>query len=288
MTGVYAIRHKVSGRVYVGSSLDVHGRWSSHTKALIKGRHHSVHLQRAWTKYGSDAFEFVVLEWCDADERVAREQVYIDLYRASDRAHGFNMSPRADSPTSSPEVAAKVSASLMGRTLSVAHRANMATAQRGKTVSAETRAKMSHAHRNPSPEIRAKLAAGQLGRRLSAEAREKISAKNRGKARSPETRAKMSEATKRQFASPEAREQQAARLRGRKLTVETRAKMSESLRRRHINNPVSAETRAKLSAVARGNKSFLGRHHSASTRMKMSLAQRNRRPERSQAEETIH
>ena len=229
MTGVYAIRHIASGRVYVGSSLDVYGRWASHTKALIKGRHHSIHLQRAWTKYGSDAFEFVVLEWCDAEERVAREQCYIDLHRASDKAYGFNISPRADSPSSSPEVAARISASLTGRSLSVAHlaalRAGSAKRPPREPHSPETRVKLSDAAKrraSPSAETRAKMSAAAKKRMPSFQ----------GKTHSSETRARLSAATRKQFESPEARAAAAERQRGKKMTAETRVNMVVAQQRR--------------------------------------------------------
>lgn len=61
---VYLIRRIDTGDCYVGSTSNQNARWYAHTNALQKGKHHAPHLQNAWSKYGKDCFEFVVLEIC--------------------------------------------------------------------------------------------------------------------------------------------------------------------------------------------------------------------------------
>src|SRR4051794_5001336 len=63
-SGIYAIRCKPTGKVYVGSAARITKRWNDHRQSLASGKHHSVLLQRAWEKYGPDAFEFTVLAYC--------------------------------------------------------------------------------------------------------------------------------------------------------------------------------------------------------------------------------
>lgn len=91
--GIYCIRHRESGRVYVGSTGNISKRWSAHRKALRLGRHRNQHLQRAWAKYGGDSFDFEVLEF--TDELDAREQHWMDKLEAS--VQGFNLCPIARS-----------------------------------------------------------------------------------------------------------------------------------------------------------------------------------------------
>ena len=224
LCGVYAIRHKTSGRVYVGSSLDVYGRWATHAKELTRNRHFSRHLQHAWTKYGAEAFEFVIMETCLPEERIAREQACIDFYRAADRAYGFNLSTTAAVSTPSAEGCERIAASKRGKARSPETRAKLADAQRGKTLSAEHRAKISISGRGKtrpprSVQWRAKQSAVKLGRKrgpYSEEHRAHISAALTGRfigrlrpPRSPEHRASLS-----------------AAMTGKRHTPETKAKIS--------------------------------------------------------------
>ena len=59
--GIYIIKNLANGKVYVGSSANISARWCKHRTALEAGTHHSVKLQRAWAKYGRDAFSFEVV-----------------------------------------------------------------------------------------------------------------------------------------------------------------------------------------------------------------------------------
>lgn len=63
LSGVYTITNTVSGRVYVGKSLNIPVRFRAHKRKLSRGNHENVWLQRAWLKYGESAFVFeIVLE----------------------------------------------------------------------------------------------------------------------------------------------------------------------------------------------------------------------------------
>lgn len=95
--GIYAIRNKINGKVYIGSSADIHHRWVSHRSGLNNNKHHAKHLQYSWNKNGEDAFSFEILETCDLDKLVEREQYHIDLNKAVDNDHGYNTCPAAGS-----------------------------------------------------------------------------------------------------------------------------------------------------------------------------------------------
>jgi group I intron endonuclease len=101
-TGVYCIRHIENGRLYIGSTTQsFQTRWSVHKCNLEANKHHSVHLQRAWTKYGSKSFVFEVLEECDPALCLVREQYFLDtlLFASSldSRFHilGYNIMRKA-------------------------------------------------------------------------------------------------------------------------------------------------------------------------------------------------
>ncbi len=60
--GVYQIRNCASGRVLVGSSVDVPARLNRHRAQLTLGVHPSRDLQADWRALGEDAFEFTTLD----------------------------------------------------------------------------------------------------------------------------------------------------------------------------------------------------------------------------------
>ena len=97
-SAIYGIRHIASGRIYVGSAVRTNARWRQHRSQLQRGTHHSRYLQAAWSKYGAEDFEFVVLEIVPTpDELLVRENEWISSSMAADRRYGFNCCPVAGS-----------------------------------------------------------------------------------------------------------------------------------------------------------------------------------------------
>jgi len=79
MKAIYGIVNKINGHKYVGSAVNFYKRKTIHLRQLKKEIHHSDYLQRAWTKYGEDNFEFIILEKVDKKEDLLiREQWWID------------------------------------------------------------------------------------------------------------------------------------------------------------------------------------------------------------------
>jgi predicted GIY-YIG superfamily endonuclease len=62
ISGIYKIINKTNGKYYVGSSRNIEKRWNTHKRSLRKNNHHNEYLQRAWNKYGENAFDFVIVE----------------------------------------------------------------------------------------------------------------------------------------------------------------------------------------------------------------------------------
>jgi len=181
-SGIYIITNKTNGHRYVGSSVDLKNRFRRHRQALRNETHYNAHLQRAWNKYGEEAFLFEILEEWESEFLISMEQWWMNMLHPE-----YNIAPVA------------------GNTLGVRPpeevRAKLSTAHMGYKASAETKAKMSAAQMGRkmpprSKEWRAKQRAAHIGRKLSKEHRANISAGNMGHIVSEETRAKLSVALK--------------------------------------------------------------------------------------------
>lgn len=82
--GIYKIQNKLNSKCYIGQSINIHKRWIAHKTASFNPKSHNYnsHFYRAIRKYGLDAFDFSVLEECDAAELNRKEQQYIEQYNA--------------------------------------------------------------------------------------------------------------------------------------------------------------------------------------------------------------
>lgn len=77
-SGVYKIINNINGKFYVGSAVNLKGRWNTHKSSLINNKHYNKFLQRSFNKHGYSAFSFIILEYCSFDKLIEREQYYID------------------------------------------------------------------------------------------------------------------------------------------------------------------------------------------------------------------
>ncbi len=179
-TGIYAIKHLPSGRVYVGSAINFAQRWRVHRCLLNKGRHHSPHLQAAWAKYGEAEFSFERLLLCKPADMLMYEQILIDGMQAFDRRHGFNADRVAGSragATHSPQAREKIRAARAKQVFSEETRAKWSANRTGRKMP-EWFGEFTRQHRTVvkhTAEARAKISAANAGRTASVETREKKS-----------------------------------------------------------------------------------------------------------------
>lgn len=96
-SGIYQIRCKRNGKIYVGSAVNLRARWDAHRRDLMQGTHGNPHLQHAWKLYGEVSFELVVLEYVEPTRLLEAEQKWIDQTGCTDRRIGFNVRPEATS-----------------------------------------------------------------------------------------------------------------------------------------------------------------------------------------------
>lgn len=190
--GVYAILNLIDGKRYIGSSVHLLRRSYEHATKLNSLKDYAnKYLQRAWFKYGADAFEFHVLEYCDKDKLLEREQFWMDFYKSYDESFGYNLRKIAASNrgmTLSDETKEKIRLSNLGqkrsketceriknRVITPEWRANMSKGMKGKKVSDETKALLlNYASKPKSEETKRKISNSLKGRKHSAERRQNI------------------------------------------------------------------------------------------------------------------
>jgi group I intron endonuclease len=81
--GIYKIQSRIrSSRIYIGSSVDITRRWSTHLSELIKGSHHNSKVQNHCNKYGiSDLVFSIILYGCKKEDLIFIEQIFLDIYK---------------------------------------------------------------------------------------------------------------------------------------------------------------------------------------------------------------
>lgn len=138
VVGIYIIENTLRGKVYVGQSVDVSKRLTTHMGTLRKGAHINPHLQSSFNKYGEGAFRFYLVHECLVDELDHYEIELICSTNSIDHDSGYNMRGGGDALHShSEETKLKISESSLGRTLSPESRELISVARKGKSQSEE-------------------------------------------------------------------------------------------------------------------------------------------------------
>ncbi len=87
-SGIYCILNIKNRKTYIGSAVVLKRRWRQHKNALNAAKHFNRKLQRAWNKYGEENFEFLILEICNIDLLINKEQIWIDKFDSC--KNGYN------------------------------------------------------------------------------------------------------------------------------------------------------------------------------------------------------
>lgn len=76
--GIYKILCWSTNKFYIGNSSDIKRRFVEHRKNLRGNKHPNSYLQAAWNKYSELDFSFHILEYCENELLVEREQYYLN------------------------------------------------------------------------------------------------------------------------------------------------------------------------------------------------------------------
>lgn len=80
VSGIYIITNSINNRIYIGSAVSLYNRYHTHKLDLVKNRHHSKKMQRFVNKYGIDKLRFSILEVCNKNILIEREQHHLDYF----------------------------------------------------------------------------------------------------------------------------------------------------------------------------------------------------------------
>lgn len=222
--GIYKIINKINDKFYLGSAKDIDSRFQRHLWDLGRKKHHNIHLQRAYNKYGKDSFRLEVIEKCLESLLLIREQFYLDTLKPYDFKIGYNIGRSAsggDNLTNNPrreKIIAQIKNTLNKNI------AEMSEEERKKKWGRPGKS-------NPN-----------YGNKMSEEHKKKLSKANTGRVPSDETRKKMSAAQKRIWSNEEYvhrisknRKGEGNSFYGKFHTKETKEKLSEFSKKRHQN-----------------------------------------------------
>lgn len=201
-SGIYKITNTKNGKLYIGSSAYINRRGTDHFYKLLKNTHANRHLQAAYNKYGKENFEFEIIQYCDSDKLIEREQFWIDWTRCCDPSVGYNKRKVAESNLgiiASDDARARMSAAQKGIPKSEEHKAKLRKPKlntenmKGRKLTEEHLAALaaSHVGRKVSDEMKAHLSKLNTGKAMSEEAKQKLSTRNKGMVIPAEQRAKM-------------------------------------------------------------------------------------------------
>lgn len=93
---IYIIKNTINSKVYIGQTKNsVKQRWQEHLRHAQYG---SQVINRAMKKYGVENFYIETLEICNIELLDYREMYYIDLYDATNKSKGYNVSIGGNTP----------------------------------------------------------------------------------------------------------------------------------------------------------------------------------------------
>ena len=60
--GVFSIKNKINGKIFIGSSLDLNAIWHRQKLQLEIGQHQNSELQKDWKEFGAENFVYEIID----------------------------------------------------------------------------------------------------------------------------------------------------------------------------------------------------------------------------------
>jgi group I intron endonuclease len=240
---LYRITNQLSGKVYLGQTINPNERWQQH-KSDAKGKPKQ-YIHHAMIKYGINNFIYEIIASCktqeDADET---EILLINQYDSRNKQCGYNISIGGEHGMlglhQSEEAKKKISEWHKGKKLSEETKQKISEANKGYLMPEEQKKKISEANKGKiiTEEARKNMSQAQkLVERDYDEMSKRAAEVNTGKKRSPETIQKM---ITNHVGNT-----------GKHHTNEAKRKIGEASKSRK-REPMSEETKQKISEAKKG------------------------------------
>ncbi len=236
LCGIYQIRNIVDNKKIIGSTNNIYHRFAQHKNELRNNGHRNPHLQNAWNKYGQDKFVLEIIEICEEDKLIEREDFYIIKFDTINRELGYNFT-LGSRHTQNEESKEKLRQYRLGKKMSEEQKQKISLSHIGKNTgprSQETKNKISKGLKGNQ---------NCLGRIVNEETRKKLSESNKGKIMSEEAKKKMSESRMGskhhlfgKHHSEETKRKMSVANKGRKFSEEHKRKLSEAKRGKNLSN----------------------------------------------------
>jgi len=221
--GIYAIKNKIDGNVYIGQSHNIERRFIDHKHRLNHNFHANRYLQSAWNEYGAENFDFIIIQNCADDDLTAAEQYWIDEYGGIESTQIYNLKDADSIGSHCIETRDRISESL--RQMYLIHPCK----NLGRNHSDETRKKMSESRKGlkHSEETKRKISESNKGKVIPRAQCELLSKLRTGAIMSDETKHKISESSKGRMVSDITRNKLSAAKIGKTVTDVAKAKISK-------------------------------------------------------------
>jgi group I intron endonuclease len=168
-SGIYKIYNLIDDNFYIGSSVNLRKRESTHFNLLKKNKHHCIYLQNAVNKYGINNFIFEIIEYVDCFKNlINREQYYFDL-----------LNPKYNTD--------KIAGSRLGSKVSDETKLKISLFNKGKKQNPEGVLKSANSRKGQKrPNAGYKISQSLKGKKLTEEHKEKLRLAKIGKKRNEE------------------------------------------------------------------------------------------------------
>ena len=175
---IYRVTNRVTGRVYIGQTImTLKERWKGH-----RGAGKSSRLWLSIQAHGREAFDIEQIDFAHCKRDLDELEIkYIEMYRSTDPAYGYNFERGGSGQPKSKESVAAGAEKLRGRSLTDEHKKNISIAKAGVKQTREQiekmrAAKIGYKH---TAEARQRMSLASIGKRMppvSAAHREKLAA----------------------------------------------------------------------------------------------------------------
>ena len=131
-SGIYQIRNTKNGKVYIGLSKNLKGRFVKHIQRLRNGSHRNKHLLSAFNKDGEDSFVFEILEECEENSLSEREKHWISEKKSCNNKYGYNRTFGGEFGKLHPDIYKRYSERLKGCTISEEQKKQISETLKGR------------------------------------------------------------------------------------------------------------------------------------------------------------